>query len=231
MGGGLRLAPWRGFVTRWKFDEDGAISIAETEPPNPETQRAALMKRQLRTLHDAMAKGKGFDLNGPRRPALQNQPGGPVPLGSLQSAVERHLHDKKARAFFKDRLRYFWNGRVGKYADNEREIALIAEAIGLASGAKRAKQIRLARNGSTTDDKRQAQRCHEAERRKHARAERKAAMEAAVASRVAASPPQVTPPLDIEKILPGGRFDELSAATGSVWLRFFHYRFFSNVRS
>jgi hypothetical protein len=67
-----------------EIDEDGAISIAETAPPNREAQRAALMKRQLRTLHDAMAKGKGFDLNGPRRSALQNQPGGPVPLGSLQ---------------------------------------------------------------------------------------------------------------------------------------------------
>ena len=83
-----------------EIDEDGVISIAETKLPNPEAARAALMKRQLRTLHDAMAKGKGFDLNGPRRPALQNQPSGPVPLGSLQSAVERHLHDKTARAFF-----------------------------------------------------------------------------------------------------------------------------------
>jgi hypothetical protein len=196
-----------------EIDEDGAISIAETEPPNAEAQRAALMKRQLRTLHDAMAKGKGFDLNGPRRSALQNQPGGPVPLGSLQSAVERHLHDKKAQTFFKDRLGYFWNGRTGKYADNEREIALIADAIALASGAKRAGHIRLVRNGLTPDDKRRAQRRNEAERRKQARAERKAAMEAAVAGRVApAPPPQVAPPLDREERLSAGWFDEFSTA-------------------
>jgi hypothetical protein len=195
-----------------EIDNDGAISITETEPPNPEAQRAAIMKRQLHTLHDAMVKGKGFDLNGPRRPALQNQPGGPVPLGSLQLAVERHLHDKKARAFFKDRLGYFWNGHTGKYADNERDIALIADAIALASGAKRARQVRLVRNGLTTDDKQRAQRRNEAERRKQARAERKTAMEAAITGRGAPVPLQVAPPLDIEKILPGGQFDELSAA-------------------
>jgi hypothetical protein len=196
-----------------EIDEDGAISIAETELANPDAQRAALMKRQLRTLHDAMAKGKGFDLNGPRRSALQNRPGGPVPLGSLQSAVERHLHDKKARAFFRDRLGYFWNGRTGKYADNEREIALIADAIALASGAKRAEDVRLTRNGLTTDDKQRAQRRNEAERRKQARAERKATMEAAVADRVApAPPPQVAPPLDIEEMLSAERFEEFSNA-------------------
>jgi hypothetical protein len=195
-----------------EIDEDGAISIAETEPPNPETQRAALMKRQLRTLHDAMAKGKGFDLNGPRRSALQNQPGGPVPLGSLQSAVERHLHDRKARAFFKDRLEYFWNGRTGKYADNEREIALVAEAIAIASGAKRAEHVRRVRNGLTTDDKRRAQRRNEAECRKQARAERKVAMEAAAAGHLAPGPPQVAPPRDREEMLSAERFDELSDA-------------------
>jgi hypothetical protein len=196
-----------------EIDEDGVISIAEKESPSPEAQRAALMKRQLRTLHDAMAKGKGFDLNGPHRSALQNQPGGPVPLGSLQSAVERHLHDKKARAFFNDRLGYFWNGRTGKYADNEREIALIADAIALASGATRAKHIRLVRNGLTTDDKRRAQRRNEAARRKQARAERKAAMEARAAGRVApAPPPQVAPPLDIEEMLSAERFEEFSNA-------------------
>ena len=195
------------------IDENGVISIAETEPPNPEAARAALMKRQLRTLHDAMAKGKGFDLNGPRRSALQNQPGGPVPLGSLQSAVERHLRDKRARAFFKDRLGYFWNGRTGKYADNEREVALIANAVALASGANRAKQIRLVRKGLTTDDKRRAQRLNEAKRRKQVRAERKAAMEAIAARTNAPTPPpQVAPPLDIEERLSVGRLDELSAA-------------------
>ena len=216
-----------------EIDEEGAISIAETEPPNPEAQRAALMKRQLRTLHDAMAKGKGFDLNGPRRSALQNRSGGPVPLDSLQSAVERHLHDKKARAFFKGRLGYFWNGRSGKYAENEREIALIADAIALASGAKRAEHVRLARNGLTTDDQQRAQRRNEAERRKQARAERKAAMEAAVGRCQPRPCPRLRSQfsLDIEEMLSAGRFDELSAAMWECVYFFSHYRIFSDVRS
>jgi hypothetical protein len=90
---------------------------------------------------------KAFYEQRAHRSALQNQPGGPVPLGSLQLAVKRHLHDKKARAFLKDRLGYFWNGCTGKFADSERELALIAGAIALASGATRAKDIRLVRDG------------------------------------------------------------------------------------
>jgi hypothetical protein len=194
-----------------EIDEDGAISIAEMELPNLEAQRAALMKRQLRTLHDAMANGKGFDLNGPRRSALQNRPTGPVPLGSLQLAVERHLHDKKARSYFKDRLGCFWNGGTGKYAENEREIALIADAIASASGAKRAQNIRLLRSGLITDDKRRSHRRNEAERRKEARAARKVVMEAIEApavSRVApAPPPRVAPPLDIQNMLSAEWFE------------------------
>ena len=37
-------------------------------------------------------------------------------------------------------------------------------------------------------------------------------MEAMVAGHFSTAPPQFAAPLDIEKILPGGRFDELSAA-------------------
>ena len=107
------------------------------------------MARQLRTLHDALAKGKDFDLNGARRPALKNERRGPVPLTALRLAVERHLPDKAARRFFKDRIGVFWSGRAAIYAGNEREIRLIEEAIALASGAKRAQAVRRARAGVT----------------------------------------------------------------------------------
>jgi hypothetical protein len=107
--------------------------------------------------------------------------------------------------------------RVGvtphKYGDNEREVALIADAIVVASGAKQAKQIRLVRNGLTPDDKLRAQRRNEGERRKQARAERKAAMEATVAGRAAtAQSPQVATPLNSEEMSSAERFDELSNA-------------------
>jgi hypothetical protein len=118
------------------------------------------------------------------------------------------LHDKRARALFKDGLGYFWNGRTGKYADNEREVELIADAIALASGAKRAKQIRLVRKGLTTGDQRRAQRLNETERRKQARAERKAAVEAAAAAEAAvvsyvapALSPQDAPPPDMKRMV------------------------------
>ena len=127
------------------------------------TQRAARMARQLRTLQDALAKGKDFDLNGARRPPLENMRRGPVPLAALRKAVERHLPDKAAGRFFKDRIGVFWSGGAAIYAENEREIGLIEEAIALASGAKRAAavgarqparqrgRIRLSRNASRRD--------------------------------------------------------------------------------
>ena len=121
-----------------EVSEDGEVSIAEAAPLPAKARRAARMARQLRTLHDALAKGKDFDLNGARRPALKNKRRGPVPLTALRLAVERHLPDKAARRFFKDRIGVFWSGRAAIYADNEREIRLIEEAIALASGAKRA---------------------------------------------------------------------------------------------
>ena len=107
-----------------EVSEDGAVSIAEAAPLPAEARRAARMARQLRTLHDALAKGKDFDLNGARRPALKNERRGPVPLTALRLAVERHLPDKAARRFFKDRIGVFWSGRAAIYAGNEREIAI-----------------------------------------------------------------------------------------------------------
>jgi hypothetical protein len=141
------------------------------------------MARQLRTLHDALAKGKDFDLNGERRSALKNERRGPVPLAALRLAVERHLPDKAARRFFKDRIGVFWSGRAAMYAGNEREIRLIEEAIALASGAKRAQTVRRARAGVTSLEKATAEerlkaRSRKTERQKQARAARKAAVAA-----------------------------------------------------
>ncbi len=127
---GRRLEP--GAMKRLRasleVSEDGAVSIAEAAPLPAEARRAARMARQLHTLHDALAKGKDFDLNGARRPPLKNKRRGPVPLAALRMAVERHLPDKAARRFFKDRIGVFWSGRAAIYADNEREIRLIEEA-------------------------------------------------------------------------------------------------------
>ncbi len=105
-----------------EISDDGAVSIAEAAPLPAKAQRAARMARQLRTLQDALAKGKDFDLNGTRRPPLENKRRGPVPLEALRMAVERHLPDKAARRFFKDRIGVFWSGGAAIYADNEREL-------------------------------------------------------------------------------------------------------------
>jgi hypothetical protein len=167
-----------------EVSEDGAVSIAEAAPSPSHARRAARMARQLQTLHDALAKGKDFDLNGSRRPALNNERRGPVPLTALRLAVERHLPDKAARRFFKDRIGVFWSGRAAIYVNNERELALIEDAIALASGAKRAGQVRRARAGVTalekaTDEERLKERGRKSERQRQVRAARKAAVEAA----------------------------------------------------
>jgi hypothetical protein len=166
-----------------EINEDGEVSIAEAASPPAEARRAARMARQLHTLHDALAKGKDFDLNGLRRPALKNERRGPVPLTAVRLVVERHLPDKAARRFFKDRIGVFWSGRAAIYAGNEREIRLIEEAIALASGAKRAQAVRRARSGATslekaTADERLRFRSQKSERQRQARAARKAAVEA-----------------------------------------------------
>jgi hypothetical protein len=166
-----------------EISEEGAVSIVEAAPTPAEARRAARMARQLRTLHDALAKGKDFDLNGARRPALKNERRGPVPLTALRLAVERHLSDKAARRFFKDRIGVFWSGRAAIYAGNEREMRLIEEAIALASGAKRARVVKRARAGVTALEKATAEerlkaRSRKSEHQRQARAARKAAVEA-----------------------------------------------------
>ena len=170
-----------------EINEDGAVSVTEAAPSPAGARRAARMARQLRTLHDALAKGKDFDLNGARRPALKNARRGPVPLTALRLAVERHLPDKAARRFFKDRIGVFWSGRAAIYAGNEREIRLIAEAIAFASGAKRAQAVRRARAGvaaleKATVEARIKARSRKSERQRQARAARKATVEALIST-------------------------------------------------
>jgi hypothetical protein len=166
-----------------EVNEDGEVSIAEAALPPAEARRAARMARQLRTLHDALAKGKDFDLNGARPPALKNERRGPVPLTALRLAVERHLPDKAARRFFKDRIGVFWSGRAAIYAGNEHEMRSIEEAIALASGAKRAEAVRRARAGvssleKATSEERLKARSQKSERQRQARAARRAAVQA-----------------------------------------------------
>ena len=166
-----------------QVNEEGAVSIVEAAPTPTEARRAARMARQLHTLHDALAKGKDFDLNGARRPALKNERRGPVPLTALRLTVERHLPDTAARRFFKDRIGVFWGGRAAIYSENEREIRLIEEAIALASGAKRAQAVKRARAGvgaleKATAEKRREARSQKSERQRQARAARRAAVEA-----------------------------------------------------
>ncbi|HTZ68080.1 MAG TPA: hypothetical protein VMB83_11555, partial [Roseiarcus sp.] len=207
----LRDAFWRGrrlepgamkrLRASLEVSEDGEVSIAEDAPSSPpHRRRAARMARQLHTLHDALAKGKDFDLNGARRPALKNERRGPVPLTALRLAVERHLLDKAARRFFKDRIGVFWNGRAAIYADNEREVQLIEEAIALASGAKRAQAVRRARAGvgalekATTEERLKA-RSQKSERQRQARAARRAAVEALFDPPVEAPAPAAHDPM------------------------------------
>ena len=67
-----------------EVNDDGKVSIAEVAPLPAKARRAARMARQLRTLQDALAKGKDFDLNGTRRPPLENKLRGPVSLAALR---------------------------------------------------------------------------------------------------------------------------------------------------
>jgi hypothetical protein len=98
-------------------------------------------------------------------------------------AVERHLPDKAARRFFKDRIGVFWSRRAAMYAGNEREIRLIEEAIALASGTKRAQAVRRATAGVTALEKATAEerlkaRSQKSARQRQARAAHRAAVEA-----------------------------------------------------
>jgi transcriptional regulator with XRE-family HTH domain len=130
---------------------DGRVSIDPTPPFTPEAKRARRMAKQLRALHDAIAAGKDFDLNGQRRSALLNQWRGPATFDQIRIAVERHLTDKTARRFFMDRIGVFWRGDAAMYVQkNARELGLIDDAIAIASGAKRPQAVRQVRDGAAS---------------------------------------------------------------------------------
>src|ERR1700722_14504903 len=141
-------------------NDSGRISIDPAPPFTPEAKRAKRMAKQLRTLHDAIAAGKDFDLNGKRRSALHNERRGPATFDQIRIAAERHLPDKRARRFFLDRVGVFWGGDAPMFSDkSSRELAVIAlieDAIALASGAKKSQAIRQSRNGSASPEQRTA---------------------------------------------------------------------------
>jgi hypothetical protein len=165
--------------------EDGCVSINQSLSFTLEAKRAKRMAKQLRTLHDAIAAGKDFDLNGPRRSALRNERRGPATFDQIRIAVERHLTDKAARRFFMDRIGAFWRGSATVFENRSlRElagIALIEDAIALASGAKQSRVIRQTRNGTASPEQRKAVNKLRAEKAKRDRIERKADASAAFA--------------------------------------------------
>jgi hypothetical protein len=138
--------------------DEGRVSIDPTPPFSPEAKRARLMSKQLHALHDAIAAGKDFDLDGRRRPALFNVKRGPATFDQIRFAVERHLTDKAARRFFADRIAVFWRGSAAVFDNRSpRELAgldMIENAIALASGAKRSRAIRQSRKGSASPEQR-----------------------------------------------------------------------------
>jgi plasmid maintenance system antidote protein VapI len=166
--------------------EDGCVTINQSQSFTPESKRAKRMAKQLRTLHHAIAAGKDFDLNGPRRSALRNERRrGPVTFDQIRIAVERHLTDKAARRFFMDRIGAFWRGSETVFENRSpRElagIALIEVAIVLASGAKQSRVIRQMRNGAASPEQRKAANKLRAEEAKRDRIERREDASAAFA--------------------------------------------------
>jgi hypothetical protein len=167
-------------------DDDGVISLAPSEAIAPERKRAVRMRKNLLTLHKALAKGKDFDLNGPRRSALLNKRCGPPSLDRLSEAVERHLPDpqtregKRARRFLNERIVVFWRGDADTlFEDYKREVELIETAIEIASGVKRAKVVRLTRNGGVkTQETRAKAKAERAAQQRRLRAERNATVKA-----------------------------------------------------
>jgi hypothetical protein len=98
--------------------------------------QANMTRHKLNVIHDAMAKGKDFDLSADaRRNALANVRRGPVPLYDVGKAIERHLDagDKAARKALENGIGDAWIGEPEAF----RGFPQIEEAIELAAGGKR----------------------------------------------------------------------------------------------
>jgi hypothetical protein len=78
-------------------DVDESTGIIRIDPYVSGAERMArlqanMIRHRLNVIHDAMAKGKDFDLSADtRRNALANMRRGPVPLHDVRKAIERHL--------------------------------------------------------------------------------------------------------------------------------------------
>jgi hypothetical protein len=92
-------------------DEEGRSRLKPLPPTNTKKQRDRKLKRQLQTLHDALAKGKDFDLNGPRRTALKNVKRGPVPLSEVVERIKSHVSSEGAKAALSDEVTRLWFGK------------------------------------------------------------------------------------------------------------------------
>ena len=161
-------------------DENGGVSIDPAPPFTPEAKQAKRMAKQLRKLHDALAAGKDFNLDGPRRPAIRNVKRGPILLDNLAMIVATHITDKKALRFFKQCVGVFWQGRVTSLAaESPATLALIEDAIATASGAKRSRAIRQSRKGSVAANAN----IERSKKAKAAREARKAEASAALAAK------------------------------------------------
>ncbi len=143
-----------------ELDEDGGVTLTELPWPNDAQIRAARIARRLRVLHDALAKGKDFDLNAPqRRSALKNVKRGPVPLSEIEAAIVRQLspEEKGYRVTIQrlhSQLPRLWEG----YQNIDDEcMRRIEKAIALASGAERAASAKAKRNAPQPNEERAKQ--------------------------------------------------------------------------
>jgi hypothetical protein len=152
-------------------DERGRPRLKPTPPTNARQQRDRKLKRQLQTLHNALAKGKDFDLNGPRRSALKNVKRGPVALLELVERIRPHASSEGAKAALSDEVTRLW---FGKPTIRHKHSSAIERAIALASGAERAAAKRVKRKGAIPGEQRSGRRANQ---QKVARTKRKVEVE------------------------------------------------------
>jgi hypothetical protein len=140
-----------------EIDEYGGATLIELPFPGEAQKRAARITHQLRILHDALAKGKNFDLNvARRRSALKNMKRGPVPLSEVEVAITRHLSatDNAAIHRLHSQLPRLWAGQ--SFLDDAC-MRRIEQAIALASGAERATAAKAKRNAAKPKEGRNEQ--------------------------------------------------------------------------